>query len=197
MGTHKPRPSLSIELVAASFLAIGPPVNMGPGSALALGDAEGSLVRDDGGGPPIQDVREPEGYESAFSRRDLRPSDASVLLPRKDRGRRECRVLAATHGPPAAKKAGGSHHRSSRIIRHSLRDGLRLIRDLPGVHDLLVTVACEIITSPTWHQPRGARTTRLRRPHQRRSSARKPCAPPLRPSHPAFNVRDDREAPLM
>jgi hypothetical protein len=32
-------------------------------------------------------------------------------------------VLAATHGPPAKRKAGGSYHRSSRIIRHSLRDG--------------------------------------------------------------------------
>jgi len=28
-----------------------------------------------------------------------------------------------THGPPAEKKAGGSHHRISQIIRHSLRDG--------------------------------------------------------------------------
>jgi len=65
----------------------------------------------------------------------------------KYRGCRECRVLAATHGPPAAKKAGGRHHRFSHIIRHSLRDGLRLIRDLPGVRDLIVTVACEIITS--------------------------------------------------
>ena len=45
-----------------------------------------------------------------------------------------------THGPPAIKKAGGSHHRFSRINRHSLRDGLWLIRLLPGVHDLLVTV---------------------------------------------------------
>jgi hypothetical protein len=27
------------------------------------------------------------------------------------------------HGPPANKKAGGSHHRFSQIIRHSLRDG--------------------------------------------------------------------------
>jgi len=26
-------------------------------------------------------------------------------------------------GPPAAKKAGGSYHRFSQIIRHSLRDG--------------------------------------------------------------------------
>jgi len=28
-----------------------------------------------------------------------------------------------THGPPATKKAGGSHHRFGRINRHSLRDG--------------------------------------------------------------------------
>jgi hypothetical protein len=30
------------------------------------------------------------------------------------RGCRECRALAATHGPPAERNAGGSHHRSSR-----------------------------------------------------------------------------------
>ena len=29
-----------------------------------------------------------------------------------------------THGPPATKKAGGSHHRFGRINRHSLRDGV-------------------------------------------------------------------------
>jgi hypothetical protein len=28
-----------------------------------------------------------------------------------------------THGPPAERGAGGSHHRISQIIRHSLRDG--------------------------------------------------------------------------
>src|SRR5436190_22322652 len=48
------------------------------------------------------------------------------------RGRRECRVLAATHGPPANKKAGGRYHRSSRIIRHSLRNGFNgFLRALP------------------------------------------------------------------
>src|SRR5262245_2865583 len=37
------------------------------------------------------------------------------------------------HGPPAAKKAGGSHHRFSQIIRHSLRDGFNgVLRALPG-----------------------------------------------------------------
>jgi hypothetical protein len=29
-----------------------------------------------------------------------------------------------THGPPAAKKAGGSHQRFSRIIRRSMRNGV-------------------------------------------------------------------------
>ena len=36
-----------------------------------------------------------------------------------------------THGPPATKNAGGSHHRFGRINRHSLRDGLRLISRSP------------------------------------------------------------------
>jgi hypothetical protein len=36
-----------------------------------------------------------------------------------------------THGPPATRKAGGSHHRSSQYNRHSLRDGLRLIARSP------------------------------------------------------------------
>ena len=54
-----------------------------------------------------------------------------------------------THGPPATKKAGGSYNRFSPIIRHSLHDGLRLIRALPGVRDLLVTVISEIIISRT------------------------------------------------
>ena len=28
-----------------------------------------------------------------------------------------------THGPPATRKAGGSHHRYAEAIRHSLRNG--------------------------------------------------------------------------
>jgi hypothetical protein len=37
------------------------------------------------------------------------------------------------HGPPANRKAGGSHHRFSQIIRHSLRDGFNgVLRALPG-----------------------------------------------------------------
>jgi hypothetical protein len=40
-----------------------------------------------------------------------------------------------THGPPATKKAGGSHHRFSQINRHSLRDGFNgFLRALLGDH---------------------------------------------------------------
>src|SRR5579864_9305487 len=83
---------------------------------------------------------------STFS---LRDSARVVRLRRPSRCKRAQGMPddGLAHGPPAAKKAGGSHHRFSQIIRHSLRDGLRLIRDLPGVRDLLVTVAGEIITS--------------------------------------------------
>jgi len=40
---------------------------------------------------------------SAFPRHDL-PESCVRLAPSQIRGRRECRVLAATHGPPANKK---------------------------------------------------------------------------------------------
>ena len=63
--------------------------------------------------------------------------------PQKGRGRRECRVLAA----PMARlqqNAGGSTTGSAETTRHSPRDGLRLIRDLPGVRALLATVALQI-----------------------------------------------------
>jgi hypothetical protein len=85
-------------------------------------------------------------HTSAFPRQHR----ARVLLqpsPSKQRGRRECRVL----GTPAASRAKWkstrvSHHRYAETIRHSLRDGLRLIRDLPGVPGFLATVACGLVT---------------------------------------------------
>ena len=45
-----------------------------------------------------------------------------------------------THGPPATKKAGGSHHRFGRIIRHSLRDGFTVYIALSGDLCLVATV---------------------------------------------------------
>ena len=50
------------------------------------------------------------------------PSDASfvALEARRAQGMPDA---GRTHGPPANRKAGGSHHRQSRNNRHSLRDG--------------------------------------------------------------------------
>src|SRR5215475_7009571 len=95
-----------------------------------------------------------------------------------------------THGPPATKKAGGSHHRFSRNNRHSPRNG---------------------VTAYT-RSPRSTGLVSLRRPgiiiqdlipaSGDQDHATSPSAPahsshaPRRPSHPAPNVRDDREAPL-
>jgi hypothetical protein len=48
-----------------------------------------------------------------------------------------------THGPPAVKKAGGSHHRFSR--KHPAFPAQwfsRLLRVLPGAPGFLATVAC-------------------------------------------------------
>jgi hypothetical protein len=91
-----------------------------------------------------------------------------------------------THGPPATKKAGGSHHRFSRINRHSLRDGLRLIRDLLGVPGLIATVAREIVheVDPSVGGS-GPHDFAVRVRH-----ARLACHP--RPSHPRPTYRDDR-----
>jgi hypothetical protein len=47
-------------------------------------------------------------------------------------GRREGRVKASPMARQQTRKAGGSHHRFSRIIRHSLRDGFNaVLRALP------------------------------------------------------------------
>src|SRR6266702_1596325 len=79
-------------------------------------------------------------------------------------------------------------------IRHSPRNGFTTYFALsPGTG-----LSCPrhrrdaYASSPTWHQRRDARTTRLRRSPRTRSSHA-----PLRPSHPASHVHDDRETPLL
>ena len=66
-----------------------------------------------------------------------------------------------THGPPATKKAGGSHHRCNRSTGIPCAAVLTLIRDLLGVPGLLATVARRDHHPRTWRQRRGARTTRF------------------------------------
>ena len=76
-----------------------------------------------------------------------------------------------THGPPANKKAGGSHHGFSQISRHSLRNGFNgVLRALPGT-GLYCLRHCAVRHRTTWCQRRGTRTTRFRRPRRHRSSA--------------------------
>ena len=80
-----------------------------------------------------------------------------------------------THGPPATKKAGGSHHRSSQNIRHSLRDGFTAYTRAPRSPGLLASVASrdhhpqnlipasgdqDYTTSPSVRMPSSARHAR-------------------------------------
>ena len=110
-------------------------------------------------------------------------------------GSRECRAF----GAPAAscakiKSTRVSHHRSAETIRHSLRDGFTTYSALSPAIGLFVTVTgamrkhCrQLHASVEALRPRGfvVRGRRIR-------LVRYP-----RPSHPAPNVRDDRETPLM
>jgi hypothetical protein len=91
-----------------------------------------------------------------------------------------------------------SHHGHTGNTRHSPRNGLRLTSCSPRRPGLFATVTPEKLASQELDASVGASG-----PHDfavRRSIIR-PCAfahmMPLRPSHPAPNVRDDREAPLL
>jgi hypothetical protein len=96
--------------------------------------------------------------------------------------------------PASSKKAGGSHHRLGRDTRPSLRNGFDgLLRALPGDRAFLPP-------SPRGSYPRNLASASGCQDHTTSPSAivsfvRATCA--LTPSHPALNVRDDREAPLM
>jgi hypothetical protein len=96
-----------------------------------------------------------------------------------------------THGPPATKKAGGSHHRFSQSTGIPCTMVLTLLRTLPGVHDFISHRRL------AGHPARLSASPGAPGPHDfavRVSRARRTRCP--RPSHPAPNTRDDREAPL-
>jgi hypothetical protein len=128
-------------------------------------------------------------HTPAFSRRVSRPS-CCKHRPRKARGRREGRVLAA----PMVRlqtKSRRRHHRYEPNNRPSLRDSLNgVLRALPGDRAFLPP------------SPRGSSSTKLSAsvgapgPHDfsvRDLDDRLSLRP--RPSHPTANVRDDRERP--
>jgi len=68
-----------------------------------------------------QPVKEPRGHGFTFSRHEC-PSDARNVPSKKSRAQ-GMPDAGRTHGPPATRNAGGSHHRQGRDNRHSLRDG--------------------------------------------------------------------------
>jgi len=70
-----------------------------------------------------EDFENELGQPFTFPRRIFRPGDASFVSLRIKRAQ-GMPGEGLTHGPPATKNAGGSHHRISRINRHSLRDGV-------------------------------------------------------------------------
>jgi len=96
-----------------------------------------------------------------------------------------------THGPPATKNAGGSHHRFSQINRHSLRNGSTAYTRSPRCTGLDSHRRPGIITQDLI--PASGDRDRAISPYASACSSRTPP----RPSHPASNVRDDREAPLL
>ena len=101
-------------------------------------------------------------------------------------------ALAAPAALRATKKSTqASHHRYAASTGIPCAMVLTLLRALPGVHDRLVTVACGIIIRKLSASP-GAPGSH---DFAVRFSALRLNAPP-RPSHPASNTRDDREAPL-
>jgi hypothetical protein len=69
--------------------------------------------------------------------------------------------VGLTHGPPAERKAGGSHHRFSRNNRHSPRDGLNAYTRSPRGPALLPPFATMRCPRMRRHQHRDARTTRF------------------------------------
>ena len=102
-----------------------------------------------------------------------------------------------THGPPATKKAGGSHHRLGRNNRHSLRDGLRLIARSPWCAGLLATIACKLVTRKLDPSVGGSGPHAFAVREAVVVGALKARSTPSRPPHPVSDVRDDREPPLL
>jgi hypothetical protein len=121
------------------------------------------------------------------------PSDASSLALEKSEGAGSAGCWPHPRGL-ARKKVVHSHARKqrqgSRNNRHSLRDGLRLIRGLLGVRACLATVALAFVTQGLI--PASGDRDRTISPSAPAHSSR---APP-RPSHSAAYVRDDRDTPL-
>src|SRR6185437_5565911 len=91
----------------------------------------------------------------------------------------------------ARKKPQGSQNN-----RHSLRDGLRLIRGLLGVPGLLASVASRSSSARLDASVGASGPHDFARPQEMLSSARQAALSTLASTASRLNVRDDREAPL-
>jgi hypothetical protein len=142
---------------------------MGPGSRFACPGRRGVSFR--------FNYRTARGYTSAFSRRDA-PEVCLDFHPQETRGRRESRVRAA----PAVSRAIVLGKKRTRAYRFSGGNPAfpaqwfyGLFRALPGEPSSFATVACRI-PSANLAPASGARTTRLRRPLELRSSVATPAS---------------------
>jgi hypothetical protein len=158
-----------------------------------------SVSRDRGSGlrPLSEGAPRNEGvrHDAASSRR-LTPELRFILVPSKHEGagKAGCRP----HPWPASNKK--SWRQSPQVWpnnRPSLRNGFTAYRALSLGTGLSCPHRRADVISAAYRQRRGDRTTRFRRPRQDQSSAQRLRADLPRPSHPALNVRDDREAPLL
>ena len=130
------------------------------------------------------------------SRGAFAPESCINRLPSRSKRAQGRPGAGRTHGPPANKKAGGSHHRLGRDTRPSLRDGFNgVLRALPGDRAFLPPSRADRSAHLASASGCQDHTTF---PSALGSFVRAPIArcDPTRPSHPAPYVRDDREAPL-
>ena len=127
------------------------------------------------------------------SRGAIRPSCAVGRSLQGSRGRRECRERSAPAAACATKSTRVSNHRYAASAGIPCAMVLRLMSRSPRGPGSFAPVIPEKLASQELSASVGAPG-----PHAfavRNSIAR--LATPLRPPHPAPNVRDDREAPLL
>jgi hypothetical protein len=136
-------------------------------------------------------------YAVAFSRHGMPELISKPSQKEEGAGKTGC--LANTHGPRAGRSARGRNHRHGRCIPAFPARRFYGLYALSSGTGVLAPVTSRDAQHhrKAWRQLRDARTTRLRRPQKPRSSAwPKSRCEFSRPSHPALNARNDREAPL-
>jgi hypothetical protein len=130
------------------------------------------------------------GDTPSHSRGMNHPSFSNSMSLFQNRGRREDRAPAGTHGPRAEKKHAAEPQAQPKSSGLPCAMVLRLIRDLPGDQALLPPLPRVISRNVTPTLGRQDHTT---------SPSASCCSShsTSRPSHPALNVRDDRDTPLL